>query len=306
MTALFILTRAIHIGACLLFFSIFAFDRFAAVVLGGQSTIAVYWHSRIRWFSLALAPVILISGIAWFAFVAMSMSGESLQLEILKTVWMRTEFGIVSRARLIFWLAVAAMSLLGSFKLPSAPQKRLMALQLVLSGCLLGSLAWCGHGRESSPWHLFADILHLLAAGFWPAGLLPLVLLLNKLRETSLPEDWTSTAALVRRFSAISLGCVALLAATGFVNSWYLVGSFSNLVSQPYGRWLSAKIILYFIAGAIGAVNLLRLKPRLLNTNSQLQPGNDLVAQLRRNVLFEIFLGTVIVVIVAILGILPP
>jgi putative copper export protein len=55
----------------------------------------------------------------------------------------------------------------------------------------------------------------------------------------------------VRRFSALSLGGVALLAATGFINSWFLVGSFSNLIEQTYGRWLLAKIILFCFAVAI-------------------------------------------------------
>jgi putative copper export protein len=53
-------------------------------------------------------------------------------------------------------------------------------------------------------------------------------------------------AALVRRFSAVSLGSVVLLALTGWVNAWVLVGSFSNVFGQTYGRWLGGKIILFF------------------------------------------------------------
>jgi putative copper resistance protein D len=97
-----------------------------------------------------------------------------------------------------------------------------------------------------------------------------------------------------------------LLAATGFVNSWFLVGSFSNLFEQTYGRWLLAKIILFCFAVAIGAVNLLRLKPRLAIENVQAQNFEITAAQLQFNVQTELFLGIAIVVAVAILGILPP
>ena len=304
--ALFIAARAVHIGACLLFFAIFAFDCYETAILGEHSSIALFWRSRVHWFSLTLLPIILISGTVWFACVATTMSGEPLQFQILKTVWTRTQFGMVSVVRLLLWLAALVIALLYYLKRRAAARKPLIAIQFVLSGCLLGSLAWAGHGRESSSWHLLADVLHLVVAGFWPAGLLPFALVLNKLRQASQAADRPILAALVRRFSAMSLGCVALLAATGFVNSWFLVGSFSNLINQPYGRWLLAKITLFAIAVSVGAVNLLRLKPRLLNGGSEPQPASDVILQLRRNVLFEIYLGTAIVVIVAILGILPP
>jgi putative copper export protein len=57
---------------------------------------------------------------------------------------------------------------------------------------------------------------------------------------------------------------------------------------------------------AIGAVNLLRLKPRLLIENSQTQNPETTVTQLQFNVQTELALGVVIIIVVAILGILPP
>ena len=63
-----------------------------------------------------------------------------------------------------------------------------------------------------------------------------------------------------------------------------------------------SKIILFCVAVAIGAVNLLRLKPRL----SIADAAGSAAAQLQLNVWLELLLGALIVVIVAILGILPP
>jgi putative copper resistance protein D len=308
-TTWFILARAVHIGACLLFFGVFAFDRFVATAIStsGKIEIASYWQTRIRVFNLILQPVILLSGIAWFALVVMTMSGQPLQTEILKTVWTQTQFGTVWKLRLIFWVAAAVIAMLFRFlKSKTSLQKTLIWLQLFFSSILLGSLAWAGHGQETSIWHLFADVLHLLVAGFWPTDLLPFALLLHRLRQAPDSAHWHSIAALVRRFSALSLGSVVLLAATGFINSWFLVGSFSNLLEQPYGRWLLAKIILFCFATAIGAANLLRLKPRLLIENSQAQKLNATATQLQFNVQTELAIGMAIVVVVAILGILPP
>jgi putative copper resistance protein D len=304
-----ILTRAVHIGACLLFFGIFAFDRFVATAISnsGKNEIKTHRQTRIHFFNLILLPVILLSGIAWFTLVAMTMSGQSLSIGILKVVWTQTQFGMVWKIRLIIWFAATIMFGLFHFsKSQIAFQKSLTWLQLFFGGVLLGSLAWAGHGQEFSRWHLFADVLHLLAAGFWPTGLLPLFLLLRKSRQISEPTNWLSVAALVRRFSALSLCVVALLAATGFVNGWFLVGSFSNLIGQTYGRWLLAKIIFFCAAVTIGAVNLLLLKPRLEIKNAQMQNVEATATQLQFNVQMELVIGTAIIIVVAILGILPP
>ncbi|HUB86936.1 MAG TPA: hypothetical protein VMB22_03520, partial [Verrucomicrobiae bacterium] len=183
MTEFLVLTRAVHFGACLLFFGILAFDRFtaASILAGDKIEAADFWQLRVRIFSMILLPVIFLSGITWFVLVAMVMSGQPPQLEILKTVWTQTQFGTVWMGRLIFWLAAVATALFRFFKPRNSFQKKLAWLQLIFAGALLGSLAWAGHGQEDSVWHLAADILHLLIAGIWPAGLLPFALLLRKL-----------------------------------------------------------------------------------------------------------------------------
>jgi copper resistance protein D len=305
MTTWLIISRAVHFGACLLFWGILVFDRFTVSPLKrGNPEMAGYWDARLRLFSFILPPLVLASGAAWFALVAMNMSGQPLQVEVLKIVWAQTQFGTVWKIRLMFLFTAAILS---CFLNSPAPIKQFaVRVQMVAAGCLLGSLAWAGHGQESSRWHLFADVLHLLAAGIWPAGLLPLFLLLRKSRHRLAATDWLSLAVVIRRFSTISLAAVSLLTVTGLVNSWFLVGSFSNLIGQPYGRWLLAKVIFFCVALAIAAVNLLRLKPRLFVESSQAEKAKATVAQLQTNVQFELLLGMVIVAIVAILGILPP
>jgi putative copper resistance protein D len=305
MTFWLILTRAVHIGACLLFFGALVFDRvIASGLASGQGEIAQYWKSRLRVFDLVLPPVILASGIAWFALVAMTMSGQPLDVDILKIVWAQTQFGAVTKIRLVFLIAATILS---CFQRSTVEVRNFATwVQTLAVGCLLGSLAWAGHGQEGPRWHLLADVMHLLAAGVWPAGLLPLFLLLRRARRIAEPQAWPFIADLVSRFSSISLITVLFLVITGTANAIELVGSFSNLVGQSYGRWLLVKIVLFGVVLAIAAVNLLRLKPRMIA--EKLEPGNAsaTVAQLQRNVQCEFLLGSGIIAIVAVLGILPP
>ncbi|HEX3798335.1 MAG TPA: CopD family protein [Verrucomicrobiae bacterium] len=304
LNAWFILARAVHYGACLIFFGIFAFDRFVAAAVATEA--AAYWKSCMRRFSLVLLPLIFISGIGWFVCVAATMSGQSPEMETLKSVWTQTQFGDVWKTRWIFWFAASAAAICQSFELPASFQKILIWLQLVFSGVILGSLAWTGHGLEGSAGHLIADVLHLLVAGFWPAGLLPFTLLLRKLVQPSAIASGDSISTLIRRFSAWSLASVVLLAATGFVNSWFLVGSLSDFIDHPYGRWLLAKIILFVFTVVLGAVNLLRLKPRLTMKTPNSPAAAAAISGLQLNVRCELFLSTLIIIVVAILGMLPP
>jgi putative copper export protein len=304
-TGFFILVRAVHFGACLLFFGIFAFDRLVAASIfdNNRMEAAQYWKSRLNIFGLVLLPLILLSGVAWFVLVAMTMSGQPPQFAILKIVWLQTQFGMVWKFRLLIWISSAVAAVTFTFLKPqNLSIKKLVWLQLLLGGLLLGSLAWVGHGQEDSRWHLFADVLHLLVAGLWPTGLLPFAMLLRRLREASEP----ALVPFVHRFSALSLACVSLLALTGIINACYLVGSFSNLFNQPYGRWLLLKIVLFCVAIAIGAVNLLRLRPQLTVEGIQSPSAQAAAARLQSNVQLELILGAIVVIVVAVLGILPP
>ena len=313
-TGWFVLTRAIHIGACLLFFGWPAFDKFVAAPAHPTTSteVARYWQSRLRQFNLGALLIILVSGAAWFGLVAQSMSGlswaQALRPEVLQTVWSNTLFGATWRWRLIAWILAAVVVALQWLFRESRLTPRLLWIQLLLGGLLLGSLAWAGHGVEGHParWHLMADVPHLLVAGFWPAGLLPLALLLRRGQQNADPAHWMFFGALVRRFSIMSLLAVALLVVTGWANSWFLVGSFSSLFRSNYGRWLVLKMIVFGIAVAIGAVNRTRLKPRLIQDGSGRQNADATIARLRRNVRWELLLGTAIILIVAILGMLPP
>jgi putative copper export protein len=141
-------------------------------------------------------------------------------------------------------------------------------------------------------------------SGLWPAGLLPLAVALRRVRKSPLPDAGAVTAAVVRRFSAISLFSVAALSATGLMNCWVLLGSTGALFHTRYGQTLAVKLALFIAMVVFGAVNLLVLRPRIAAAPRDGQAAP--LHWLRFNITTELLLGTVIVVIVALLGMLAP
>ena len=275
--------RAVHFAACLLILAVCVFDRFIA---NGPP-----WRSIARWLCFIALPLAMASGVVWLLQVTISMSGEALNAGDLELVWSQTRFGSVWQVRLYIWIALLVAIL---WALAPKKTRRLPAwLALVLSAALTGSLAWSGHGQYGRPVavHLVSDAVHLIVAGCWPAGLAPLVLLLFLSERTPV--------LVIRRFSAMSLASVGLLALTGTINSWYMLGSIHGLFSTTYGRVLMVKVAVFLVMVGFGAVNLLRLKPAL---ESKPRAG----VRLRWNVVAETILFAAVIVVVSILGLLMP
>src|SRR5690606_36205139 len=107
-------------------------------------------------------------------------------------------------------------------------------------------------------------------------------------------------APIVRRFSRIAVGAVALLVAAGLIMVVLQVGSMSGLVGTTYGLILLAKLALVAALLALAAINKLRLTPSLALG----EPGA--VMALRRTIAAEVGLALAILVATAALGTTPP
>ena len=220
-------------------------------------------------------------------------------------MWNQTFFGWLWKLRLGLWCAVALTTLL-TFGWTQDPRLRRYAgfNTIVLSIPLAGSLAWAGHGTvgHSPSLHLAADVIHILVTGLWPIGLLPLILLLRAVFHRRELADHPVVARLVARFSALSLGSVIVLTITGLINGWILIGPPANLWASPYGRFLVLKVLAFSMMVALGAVNLRIHRPNLV----QLATHDRAARSLRFNVTLELALGAVVMILVGVLGQLPP
>lgn len=321
MTGLAISIRSVHLGALTLLIGAFAFLFLVArpaFKRGGAETSPDFERFdrlliRLAGWSLLVA---LVSGLVWLWVQAAIVTGrplaQALTLDTLGSVLTKTQFGRVWQLRLVL------IALLGGFLLfreRERDDRDWIALRLegtILAGGLLAALAWAGHAAATEGsarvLHLAADSIHLLAAGAWLGGLLPLFILLAWARR-SLNPSWAAVAQeATRRFSALGLVSVSSLILTGVVNGWLLVRDFAPLVGTSYGRLLMLKLSLLLPLIGIAAVNLLRLKPQLLVAlaSDSGEALRELLRRLRRNVIAEACLGATILLIVGALGVTPP
>ena len=304
MAEMLIVSRLLQFAAVIVVFGCGAF-RLYGLAFDTTTTSAnalVTFDTWVWRVTIVGAIVALLSGVSLLLAVTANMAGSAaaaLDPNTISTVLFDTSFGLVWCWRLLF-----AFLLIGACLAPLA--RRRMPAILVLSLLLLVSLGWVGHAVEGQGVarfvHQINQMVHLLAAGLWLGGLVPLTWLLGRARSP-LGAAWISVARdVVPRFSHMGYVAVALLAATGAINTLLLVGSVEALAGTPYGRLLSLKILLFLVMVVLALINRFRLLPRL---RREPQPSAPLAA-LARSVLFEQALGFAVLAVVSVLGTWPP
>ena len=246
------------------------------------------------------------TGVVWFQLQAAAISGlpfgEAMTSDVLSTVLNETQFGLVSKVRLVLAVILATCLAYDRFV-----QARWLALGSALG--FIAAIAWTGHAGstlgELGNLHLTADALHLIAAAAWIGGLVPLALLLAPRRRNQ-DFAWASLARdAAQRFSTLGIVSVGTLLVTGIVNAWILVGSIHALIVTGYGQLLLVKLVVFAIMLGFAATNRFWLTPRLASW-SENEPQLEALHQLTRNSVTEIALGLTIFAIVGVLGTLHP
>jgi copper resistance protein D len=305
MVTALIITRGVHIATSILITGIFTFDLVMLGLTGPSESDDLHEIAR-RLFRLAVWSLIaaLLSAVIWFWLEVASMSGLPVKNTFSASGWgtvlLETQFGRVWQLRL--GLIATAFVLVASALAKVKAQRALIAILWLVSIALLVSLALISHAAAVTiqPFGVLGDMIHLCAAGLWIGGLVSLAIFLAAARATfSLSER---VPCVLARFSALSLCCVSVLVVSGISNSWLLVGSIYALFTTPYGRLLLFKLALFAILVGFGARNRLLVKAKLPKAAAD----PDVLAQLRRNVICETYLGVAVVVIVACLGVTPP
>jgi len=252
------------------------------------------------------------SGAAWLVLLAGRIVHlgplQALYRGIASTVLTRTQFGEIWQLRSILAVLLAG-SVIAFDRTAIRPSLWGRMSQLALAIALVGTLAWAGHGAATlgaiGYLQLVGDVLHLVVAGIWVGGLLPLAVMLALMLRAG-EGPWMAVANdATRRFSILGIVSVATLILTGLVNTYVLAGSIPALVGTPYGRLLLLKIALFLTMVAIAAVNRQYLTPRLAFAGETMVRHRAL-AGLVRNSLTEFTLGILTLGIVGVLGTLTP
>lgn len=158
-----------------------------------------------------------------------------------------------------------------------------------LAGCglAIGAFAVVGHTRGYGPVPLVltADLVHLTVAAGWLGGLVGLGVLVRATGRAvtgrrpapargaagtltatrSLPRSRVEAAAVaLSRFSTLAAVLVALLAVTGTLLAWRILGSWSALVQTGYGQALLVKLGLVGLVVATAGYNRFRVTPAIV------------------------------------------
>ncbi|MDP9285048.1 MAG: copper resistance protein CopC/CopD, partial [Actinomycetota bacterium] len=194
-----------------------------------------------------------------------------------------------TRYALVLKIALT-VSLIGGAAAALAPTyPALLALAGACALALVAAPTLSGHALDpDQPRGLAAavDLAHSASAAIWFGGLLALAFVVPR------GADEREQRALARRFSATALVAVIVLGLTGLGRALTELSAVSQIWSTSYGRALIVKTALFLPLLGVGWLNRTLLA--------------DAFARLRRSVLIEVSVLTVIVVVVGVLTQLRP
>jgi putative copper resistance protein D len=301
-----IVARLLHYAAVttlagVSFFPLYAYADAEPVVL-------LRWRQGVL---LAAAITALLSALLWFVFSVASMSGTLADVadrEVLWTVLNETTFGRVWTARLV--LSIIMVGLFWNRFVSKFGRGRDLVTP-VLAAVLLISLAGMGHAQIEEGVegiiHVVSDAAHLLAAGAWLGGLVPLVYILLLHGGESGSVQRSDLNEILLRFSGMGYVAVAALIGSGLVNSWFLIGNIVGLLATPYGQLLIVKLFLFAGMLVLAVSNRFWLVPSLTEGRDDDRNGSTAwIGKLRNHVLGEQFLGLALLLVVSILGTMRP
>jgi copper transport protein len=218
-----------------------------AGLIGGLAFLAIVWPAgtakwparRIVWFAWL---VFVLSTAAAFGLEGPYAAGRNVGHAFDPSLWRavaRTRYGTWMIVRLV--VAVVAGGLVATLRFHRALAWRLgvvaSALVIALSFAMAGH---AGTGRVAGL-GVALDMTHVLSMSVWLGGL---ALLVVGLRDEEKPP-------LVARFSAVAVGCVALIVATGVAQSLRMQLSLDTIFSFAWGRAYSTKLVVVMILVAV-------------------------------------------------------
>jgi copper resistance protein D len=267
--------------------------------LRAHSEVLAPIQRQLDWIVLIGLALAVASGGLWLLLFASKLEAATQDAD--NTFWLvltGTQFGRVSVMRFVIAGLLALLVALRYVKRPLSTSSWLIAL---LGIAFVISLAWCGHSGAgiglSGDFQVGVDAVHLVTAAAWVGGLLPLLIFIRPSVAISALERYE----LVRRFSLLATWAVALLIASGLVNTWYMTDGMRHLFGTEYGSLVLAKVGLLVIMLGFASLNRFWLTPRL-PTNREEKAAQLLCVSTTA----EIALGFTVICVVAVLGQMDP
>jgi putative copper export protein/mono/diheme cytochrome c family protein len=141
---------------------------------------------------------------------------------------------------------------------------------------------------------LACDIVHLMGAGAWLGGLVPLLLLVRMV-----PPKPAATAA--RWFSPLGQWCIVALVVSASFQGWILIASIPGLIGTAYGWMALVKLTLFGVLFGFAWFNRYHFAPALLRDDPETARR-----VLVRSIALQTGFGIAILVAAVVLSQLPP
>lgn len=202
-------------------------------------------HSISRW-ALAGAGIATVLGMALYGPYAAGRSFGSVTDLDLFTDALQTKFGIASMLRLALFCALAALI----WPRRHQPFEQAYAMSLVgLLVVVAFTMSLAGHASTKGAVPMAADMIHLLAAGFWIGGIVTLYAVVLPHRPAA------ELATVVPAFSRLAFWSIVVLAITGSTQALVQLGGFDVLGHGAYGKLLVTKLVVFAVILWLGAMS---------------------------------------------------
>jgi putative copper export protein/mono/diheme cytochrome c family protein len=200
-------------------------------------------------------------------------------LHALPVVALRTQFGQ--------WLLLR-VALILVMLLMLGPGHARIVIATIVAAAALAVQPMLGHagavGGSVGATLIVSEVIHLLAAGAWLGGLLPLFITIGTLSHHA-------GATACRDFTPVGLSAVLLLGGTAAVQVAVFMGGLPGLFGTGYGQIALVKLALFVVLLFLAALNRFALTDRLAETTADAAPR-----QMRASIAFEAVLGTLVMI----------
>lgn len=270
-----------------------AFGTLIAIAMTPMTTAeAAYLHLTLRRLIRLSVVSALITGITWLATESAAIAGTdtiTATLSAIPVVAFETRYGqwFTSRCVLLLFLLFSPLS-----------RRTGLIAALMLAGSALTIQPMIGHagaiGGSVGTELIISEALHLLAAGAWLGGLLPLFLAVSVL-----PHEAAATAC--RNFTPIGLSAVLILAGTAIIQVTELMGGLPGLFGTTYGHVALIKVAIFFALLTLAALNRLVLTEHLAHSTAGVTQRH-----MRLSIALEMVLGAGVILTAGFLASLTP
>ena len=240
-------------------------------------------HRHLLRITRVSAASALAGGLAWLVMESGVLAGTTSiagALQAFPIVTSQTQFGR--------WLLLRLLLLAAILRFARGRHRPFAAT--LLSAIALSVEAMIGHAGAIGGALIASEVLHLLAAGAWLGGLVPLSLSIRTLP----PHD---AAATCRAFTPVGLSAVLVLGGTAIVQVTELVGGIPGLFGTQYGLVALTKLGVFLALLMFAALNRFVLTEHVQHASRHLMLGS---------VATEAVLGVFVVIAAGFLASLTP